>query len=38
MINEEQISAELMTRFKGRVALIAAAAAGVGLLVGAVLF
>lgn len=38
MINEQKISDELMARFKGRVALIAAAAAGAGFLLGAVLF
>jgi hypothetical protein len=38
LINEDKLSADLMARFKGRVVLIAAAAAGAGFLLGAILF
>lgn len=38
LINEDKLSADLMTRFKGRILLIAACAAGAGFLIGAILF
>jgi len=38
MINEADLGAEIMRRFKGRIVLAVAAAVGVGFVLGAVLF
>ena len=37
-INEQELGQEIMTRFKGRIVLAVAAAIGVGVLIGAIIF
>jgi hypothetical protein len=37
-IDEDKLGAEILSRFKGRIVLALGAAAGVGLVIGAILF
>jgi hypothetical protein len=37
-INEDELGAEIMRRFKGRIVLACAAAIGIGVVIGAILF